>query len=152
MKKQILLSIAVGLILLLSGCSKNYAEIYEGSYSLTVNIQMTTEVPGFGSFYKDTVINSSMNITPRGDDGEVNVTGYYNTIGYADASGLHLNPSNITFNGNGEAVNTVISHSTITEPHKRCLKWSSSMAGFGASAIQNGNITGSIENTAKLNK
>ena len=137
MKKQILLSIAVGLILLLSGCSKNYAEIYEGSYSLTVNIQMTTEVPGFGSFYKDTVIN---------------VTGYYNTIGYADASGLHLNPSNITFNGNGEAVNTVISHSTITEPHKRCLKWSSSMAGFGASAIQNGNITGSIENTAKLNK
>ena len=87
-----------------------------------------------------------------GDNGDVVVTGYYNTVGYADALGLHLKASNISLTENGVTKNIVISHSTIAEPRKNRLEWVGSMAGTTTRGNRNGNIAGSIQNTAKKNK
>lgn len=94
--KKILVTLVACCLLTLTGCKKNPAEDYVGTYNLTASFDVTATALGM-SFNKQKVEEGTLVITTVGEEGEVLISGLYNTTGYVNDDGeLVINDCTVT--------------------------------------------------------
>lgn len=96
--KKMMFGIATVIALALTGCSKNPAEDYVGTYDITsdINLEVSASSVSMSKTVSETV-NDQITIALDGDDGDVTISGYYNTTGSVDKDGvLTIKASSIT--------------------------------------------------------
>ena len=144
MKKNIFVTLLAVCALMFCSCSKNPAENFEGTYKVSSDVQYSdlSAKAGFDNHEEGTIT-----ITLVGDDGQVQVSGMFNTTGHVDRDGvLHLDTeehvgadlgAGISFMGYslvGVSFTTLLHHSAITLNEDGTMSWTAN--GSGAAAVE----------------